>query len=194
MMGETSWANPKITNELIVKAKSSGFDAIRLPVSWSQYANQPTAKIDPAWLDRVKQVVKYCIDNDLYVIVNIHWDGAWLERTIAVDNQAANYAKQRAFWQQIATHLREFDEHLIFASANELDVAGPAEMQVLMSHHQTFIDAVRATGGRNAHRALVVQGPNTDFDKTTKLWTAMPKDTVSNKLMFEVHFGMGGSA
>jgi endoglucanase len=186
--GETGWFNPRVSPELIRAVSTNGFDAVRIPVSWNQYANQKTAKIDPAWLNRVKQVVKYCVDNKLYVIVNIHWDGGWLENNVTADKQAANNAKQRALWEQIATHLRDFDEHLLFASANEPNVSTEAQMDVLNSYHQTFIDAVRATGGKNSHRVLVVQGPAADIEKSANWWTTMPKDTISNKLMAEVHF------
>ena len=186
--GETAWGNPLITEALIKAAKANGFNAIRLPVAWDQYANQQTAKIDQAWLDRVKQVVKYCVDNQMYVLVNIHWDGGWLERNVVPNKQAAVNEKQKAFWAQIATQLRDFDEHLMFASANEPSIDATTQMTVLNSYHQTFVNAVRATGGKNAHRILVLQGPQTDIDKTMKMWTAMPTDTVSNKLMAEVHF------
>ena len=186
--GETGWGNPLITEAMIKAAKADGFNAIRLPVAWDQYANQQTAKIDQAWLDRVKQVVKYCVDNQMYVLVDIHWDGGWLERNVVPEKQVAVNEKQKAFWTQIATQLRDFDEHLMFASANEPSVDTATQMPVLMSYHQTFIDAVRATGGKNAYRVLVVQGPSVDIDKSAKLWTVMPTDTVSNKLMYEVHF------
>lgn len=186
--GETAWGNPKVTAELVQLAKDNGFDAIRIPVSWNQYADQQTGKIDPVWLDRVKQVVQYCVDRDIYVIVNIHWDGGWLENNVTTQKQIENNAKQKAFWQQIATHLRGFDEHLLFASANEPNVKTAEQMQVLLSFHQTFIDAVRATGGKNAYRVLIVQGPETDIEKTNLLWTQMPTDTLANRLMAEVHF------
>ncbi len=186
--GETAWGNPTITNELIKLIKKSGFNAIRLPVSWNQYANQDTAKIDPVWLSRVKEVAQYCVDNELYVIVNIHWDGGWLENNVTPEKQAENNLKQKAFWEQIATLLRDFDEHVIFASANEPNVDTAAKMDVLLSYHQTFIDAVRATGGKNAYRVLVVQGPNTDIEMTNKLMTTMPADKVKNRLMAEIHF------
>ncbi|WP_235537923.1 glycoside hydrolase family 5 protein [Pelomonas sp. Root1217] len=185
--GETGWFNPKVSPELIRLVRASGFDAVRIPVSWNQHANQKTAKIDAAWLDRVKQVVKYCVDNNLYVIVNTHWDGGWLERNVTADKQAATNAKQRALWEQIATHLRDFDEHLLFASANEPNVSTEEQVDVLNSYHQTFIDAVRATGGKNSHRVLVVQGPAADVEKSVNWWT-LPKDTVGNKLMAEMHF------
>jgi len=186
--GETGWFNPPVSEELIRLVKTSGFDAVRIPVSWNQHANQNTAKIDPAWLDRVKQVVKYCVDNNLYVIVNIHWDGGWLQNNVTADKQAANNAKQRALWEQIATHLRDFDEHLLFASASEPNVSTEEQMGVLNSYHQTFVDAVRATGGKNSYRVLVVQGPTADIEKSADWWTTMPNDTTSDKLMAEVHF------
>lgn len=185
---ETYWGNPKITKEFVAFVKQSGFSAIRLPVSWDQYANQTTAEIDPNWLNRVKEVVQYCVDNDLYVIVNIHWDGGWLEENVVPAKQAQNNAKQQAFWEQIATQLRDFDEHVLFASANEPNVKTAEQMAVLNSYHQTFVDAVRATGGKNAQRVLIVQGPSTDIEQTNKLWTQMPTDTVTNKLMVEIHY------
>lgn len=185
---ETYWGNPKISPEFVQLVKNSGFNAIRLPVSWDQYADQTTAKIDDLWLARVKEVVNYCIDNDLYVMVNIHWDGGWLENNVTAEKQAANNAKQKAFWEQIATQLRDFDERVIFASANEPNVENSAQMAVLQSYHQTFVDAVRATGGKNAYRSLIVQGPSTDIEKTNQLMSQLPVDTAANRLMVEVHY------
>jgi endoglucanase len=186
--GETAWGNPLVSNQLMQLVKANGFTAVRIPVSWDQYADQSTAAIGGTWLARVKQVVQYAVDNELYVIVNVHWDGGWLEKHVDVADQSAVNYKQRAYWQQIATTLRDFDEHVMFASANEPNADSSEEMAVLLSYHQTFVDAVRETGGRNAYRVLVVQGPNTDIDLTNTLWGAMPTDTVANRLMAEVHF------
>lgn len=186
--GETAWGNPMVSNQLIQLVKQNGFDAIRIPASWDQYSNQTSAAIDPAWLDRVKEVVTLCLDNDMPVILNIHWDGGWLENNITPEKQAENNAKQRAFWQQIATHLRDFDERLMFAGSNEPNVDNTEQMAVLMSYHQTFVDAVRETGGRNAYRILVVQGPSTDIEKTNDLMAQLPVDSVQDRMMVEVHF------
>jgi aryl-phospho-beta-D-glucosidase BglC (GH1 family) len=147
-----------------------------------------TGQIKTEWLNRVKEVVQYCVDNDMYVIVNIHWDGGWLENNCTEAKKEANNAKQKAFWEQIATHLRGFDEHLLFASANEPNVDNATQMAVLTSYHQTFIDAVRATGGKNANRTLVVQGPSTDIEKTNKLMLTLPTDNVTSRMMVEVHY------
>jgi aryl-phospho-beta-D-glucosidase BglC (GH1 family) len=207
---ETGWGNPLITNQLIQTYKNAGFNAIRLPVSWDKHANQTTGKIDDAWLARVKQVVQYCVDNDMYVIVNIHWDGGWLEKSwperntqedrtkeITPATKDAVNAKQKAYWEQIATTLRDFDEHVMFASANEPATGNEdntdkealkAAVAVLKSYHQTFVDAVRSTGGRNANRVLVVQGPETNIDLSVKYMTALPTDTVAGRMMAEIHF------
>ncbi|PIF31838.1 aryl-phospho-beta-D-glucosidase BglC (GH1 family) [Flavobacterium sp. 9] len=186
---ETAWGNPKVTKALIDAVKASGFNAIRIPCSWNQYLeNSATAKIKTDWLNRVKEVVQYCVDNNMYVVVNIHWDGGWLENNITEAKKVENNAKQKAFWEQIATHLRGFDEHLLFASANEPAVEDATQMAVLTSYHQTFIDAVRSTGGKNAYRTLVVQGPTTDIEKTNKLMTTLPTDTATNRMMVEVHY------
>jgi endoglucanase len=186
--GETNWGNPLITENYIKFVKQQGFNAIRIPCSWDQYTNQTTAKIQDSWLNRVKEVVQYCVKNDVYVLLNVHWDGGWLENNINPLKKDSVVAKQKALWEQIATALRDFDEHLLFASANEPAVQTGTEMGVLLSYHQAFVDAVRSTGGRNTYRVIVVQGPSTDIDKTDALMTALPADPIPNRMMTEVHF------
>ncbi|WP_246125190.1 glycoside hydrolase family 5 protein [Exilibacterium tricleocarpae] len=186
--GETAWGNPRTTRQLIQLVKSSGFDSIRLPVSWDQYADQATAEIDRGWMNRVTEVAQWCLDSDMTVLLNIHWDGGWLEQNVYADAQELVNAKQKALWQQIATHFRDFDERLMFAGSNEPAVEDASGMGVLLSYHQTFIDAVRATGGKNAYRILVVQGPTTDIEKTHQFMRTLPEDTVADRLMVEVHF------
>jgi endoglucanase len=186
--GETAWGNPVITPQLIQTVKQAGFTAIRLPASWDQYADQRTGKISDVWLNRVRQVVQDCVNNGMYVIVNIHWDGGWLDDNITSRKQAAVNAKQKAYWEQIATHLRDFDEHLMFAGTNEPPAKDATQMSILLSYHQSFIDAVRSTGGKNAYRVLVVQGPSTSIDLSNSLMHTMPTDSVPARLMAEVHF------
>lgn len=186
---ETAWGNPMATKELIDFVKQSGFDAIRIPCSWNQYLEDvESAKIKTEWLDRVKEVVQYCVDNDMYVLLNIHWDGGWLENNVNETSKEEVNAKQKAYWEQIATHLRDFDEHLLFASANEPAVDDAVQMAVLNTYHQTFVDAVRSTRGKNAYRTLVVQGPTTDIEKTNNLMHTLPTDTVADRMMVEVHY------
>lgn len=188
---ETCWANPAVTPAYIKSVKDSGFDAIRIPLAWDQYADKTTGKISEAWFNRVKQVVQYAVDNGLYVIINIHWDGGWLERHVNEASKVAVNAKQKAYWQQIATKMRDFDEHVMFASANEPSADSLAQVPVLDSYHKTFVDAVRSTGGRNAYRVLVIQGLATDINLTNDLWRGMPADTVAGRQMMEIHYYPG---
>lgn len=188
--GETGWGNPVITEDYIKSVKQQGFNAIRLPCAWNwkHLSNQATEQIDSNWLKRVKEVVGYCVKNDMYVLLNIHWDGGWLDGNINAAMQDSVNARQRALWEQIATTMRDFDEHLMFASANEPPTDNAEKMAILTTYHQTFINAVRATGGRNSYRVLVVQGPSTDIDKTNDLMTALPHDQVPARMMVEVHY------
>jgi aryl-phospho-beta-D-glucosidase BglC (GH1 family) len=124
----------------------------------------------------------------MYVVMNIHWDGGWLENNCTPDRAQENNAKQKAFWEQIATHFRDFDEHLLFAGTNEPNVDDSIQMQVLQTYLQTFIDAVRSTGGRNTYRVLVIQGPGTDIEKTSRLMKQLPVDPVPGRMMAEIHY------
>lgn len=187
--GETGWGSPVITEDFIKFVRQSGFNAIRIPCAWDwqHVDNRSTAKINEAWLSRVREVVGYCVKNDIYVLLNIHWDGGWLDHNINKLKQDSVNAKQRAYWEQIATAMRDFDEHLMFASANEPPVDNAEQMEILMTYHQTFIDAVRSTGGRNSYRVLVVQGPSTDIEKTYDLMNTLPADEITGRMMVEIH-------
>ena len=186
--GETAWGNPLTTQALIDEVKRSGFNAVRIPCSWNQYSDPNTAQLQAQWLNRVKQVVQYCINDSLYVILNIHWDGGWLDNNITTTAQASVNAKQKAFWEQIATTMRDFDEHLLFASTNEPPAQDATQMSILLSYHQTFVNAVRSTGGKNTYRVVVVQGPSADIDKTTTLMNSLPSDPTPNRMMAEIHY------
>ena len=188
--GESGWGNPSITEDYIKFLKQLGFNAVRLPCAWDWHhvVDKATARINPDWLERVKEVVGYCVDNDMYVLLNIHWDGGWLENNITLVKKDSVNAKQKAYWEQIATALRDFDEHLMFAGANEPNAHNAEETEVLLSYHQTFVDAVRSTGGRNSHRMLVVQGPSTDIEKTYDLMNTLPADEATGRMMVEVHY------
>jgi len=187
--GEEGWGNPRITEEYVKFVKEQGFNAIRLPVSWDWHhiEDRSTAKIDPVWMDRVKEVVGYCVDNDMYVLVNIHWDGGWLEKNCTPAKKDSVNAKQKAYWEQIATAMRDFDEHLMFASANEPEVDDATEMEVLHAYHETFVKAVRSTGGRNSYRVLVIQAPGTSIERGNELME-MPADEIEGRMMAEVHY------
>jgi aryl-phospho-beta-D-glucosidase BglC (GH1 family) len=186
--GETAWGGVKTTQALIDSVKKDGFNTIRLPVAWFTHSDTITSVIDEAWMARVKEVVDYCINDDIYVIINMHWDSGWLEKRVNSANESIVNNRLYEYWTQIADNFKEYDEHLLFAGANEPNVEDAAGMEVLMSFHQTFIDAVRASGGNNSTRTLIIQGPSTDIDKTNKLMNSLPVDEIENRLMVEVHY------
>jgi endoglucanase len=189
--GETGWGNPAVTQRFIDSIKAAGINAIRLPCSWNGHLQDiSTCKISTSWLARVKEVVDYCYNNNMYVILNIHWDGGWLENNPTYAKQFAVNSKQKAFWEQIAVNFRDYDEHLLFAGTNEVHSSTNPTTEnhtVQQSFNQTFVNAVRSTGGRNSYRNLVIQAYNTNIDQAvTKL--VISNDSAANRLMVEVHY------
>ncbi len=190
--GETDWGNPVATKALIDAVKAAGFNAVRIPCAWNRYIiNSTTYKIKDFWLARVKEVVDYCVNNGMYAILNIHWDGGWLEENPIIAKQSEVNREQKALWEQIATYFRDYDEHLLFAGTNEVHLTSGTPTQdnfnVQMSYNQTFVDAVRSTGGKNAYRSLLVQSFNTNIDQAVS-YLKLPTDKVANRLMVEVHY------
>jgi endoglucanase len=185
---EGEW-NSKVTESYVKFLKQIGFNTVRLPTGWvwGHLSDPDKMKIDPVWLDRVKEVVGWCVDNDMYVMLNAHADLGWLENNVNTTKKDSVNAKQKALWEQIATAMRDFDEHLIFAGTNEPAVDNAEQMAVLDSYHQTFVNTVRATGGRNSYRVLVVQGPRTNGELTYNLMNKLPLDQVPNRMMVEIH-------
>jgi endoglucanase len=185
---ESAWGAGKTPKVLIDSIKAAGFNTIRIPVAWFCHSDTAKSKIDPAWMRRVKEVVDYCIGNKLYVIINMHWDKGWLENRIDARNQTQVNKRQQAYWTEIARYFRNYDEHLLFAGANEPNAASPEQMAILLSYYQTFVNAVRATGGNNASRTLIVQGPETNIEKTLEFMHVLPKDRIDNRMMVEIHY------
>ena len=188
--GETAWGNPAATQTLMNAVKAAGFKNVRLPVSWKQYADASDT-ISPTWMARVAQVVGFAQTAGLYVHLNIHWDGGWMQPTFA--SQAEVNERITKFWTQIANHFKAHDDTLLFAGTTEVMVEGdygpPKAEYVTVQNgfNQAFVSAVRATGGNNAVRHLVVQGFNTNIDYTLA-FAVMPTDTATDRLMMEVHY------
>lgn len=185
---EDAWGGGKTSQKLIDSIKAAGFNTIRIPTAWFCHSDTISSTINPQWMARVKEVVDYCAKDDLYVILNMHWDQGWLERRVNTKHQAKVNERQKVYWTQIANYFKEYDEHLLFAGANEPSASNKLQVSVLLSYYQTFINAVRATGGNNASRTLIIQGPETDIEKTLKLMNTLPTDKIMNRLMVEVHF------
>jgi endoglucanase len=189
--GETAWGNPAVNQALMNAVKAAGFKTVRIPVSWKQYADA-NDNISASWMARVTQVVDYARNAGLYAIINIHWDGGWMNNPTYAQQATIN-ARITKFWTQIANNFKNYDDTLLFAGTNEVmkdgDWGTPTVeyYTVQNSFNQTFVNAVRATGGNNAVRHLIVQGFNTNIDHTYNFFS-VPNDSASKRLMVEVHY------
>ena len=192
---ETAWQGSKTTQAIIDFVKAQGFRSVRIPCSWYVHCDA-NYNIDTKWLDRVQQVVDYCMNDSLYVILNDHYDNGWIERSFT-DRTESSVSKNcfilEMLWKQIANRFRDYDHHLLFAGMNEPDAAGDnskdktGDIATLIRYEQAFVNAVRQTGGNNAKRVLVVQSPSTSIDLATQ-YDVMPQDAVPNAMMLEVHY------
>ncbi|MGW8392624.1 cellulase family glycosylhydrolase [Pseudoduganella sp. HUAS MS19] len=188
---ETGWGNPKASQALFNAVKAAGFRSVRIPVSWKQYADA-NDNISPQWMERVTEVANYARNAGLVAMINIHWDGGWMQPTYA--QQSVANARLSKFWTQIANNFRNHDDTLLFAGTNEVMVDGnynPPSAEycdVQKGFNQAFISAVRATGGNNASRHLVVQAFNTNIDHAISCNASMPNDRVADRMMMEVHY------
>lgn len=191
--GEGCWS-PAATQAMINSVAAAGFNTIRIPVAWDSHANQTAPyTINGSWLNRVRQVVDWSLAADLTVVINTHWDGGWFESNIGTTVNPTINAKMNSYWTQIANTFAGYDDRLLFAAANEPNIRDDelnnvAQMSTLMSYYQTFVNAVRGTGGSNTSRWLVVQGPNTDIDMTDSLMNTLPSDPTEDRLAVEVHY------
>ena len=190
---ETSWGNPATTADMIKAIKAEGFNAVRIPVRWGQHCDMPTMTIDEKWLSRVKEIVDWCLAEDMYVIINTHHD-LWLEHYPTNAKKTELNEKLGKLWTNIATAFADYDGRLAFAGLNEVNAEGnwgltPTQenYDVTNSFNQTFVDAVRATGGNNALRNLVVQSYrcNPTMGLTNLV---VPTDPTPNRLSVEFHY------
>lgn len=186
---ETMWGNPKINSAYVGGIKAAGFNAVRIPCAWDYYIVDENNTIDPVWLDRVNEVVGMVLDQDMYAIVNIHWDGGWLENNIGHSSTDELLNKQKSLWSQIASRLGHYDERLMFAGLNEPNASDQQSTSALLEYEQAFIDAVRATEGNNKTRTLIFQGPGTDISNTANYFNVNPTDPSGDGyMMAEIHY------
>lgn len=196
--GETSWGQPKTTEAMIDTIKELGFNTVRIPVSWGLHTDS-NYKINASWLKRVKEVVDYAIDNGMYVIINSHHDNDFYYPSAAHRAESEKYIK--AIWEQVAECFKDYDYHLIFECMNEPRLSGTnyewyfdanasackEAATVINSLNQIYVDTVRASGGNNTDRYLMVTpydaGPSAACNSAFKL----PTDTASDRLIVSVH-------
>lgn len=190
---EWYWGNPKTTQEMIDALAAQGFNTIRIPVTWAEHiGGAPDYTIDEEWMDRVQEVVDYAVNRDMYILLDTHHEpDFWMSPK--PESEKAVIALFSSIWTQIAERFRDYDEKLLFEGMNENRVKGsanewsggtPQEREVINHMNQAFVDAVRATGGNNTDRFLVIStyGNNGGYQAITEL--EIPED---NNLIVAIH-------
>ena len=205
---ETLWNNPLTTYDMIRQIKASGYNAIRVPITYFNHiasftdvssADAVTAaqseKIDEEWLARIKEIVDYCVEQDMYCIINVHNDGSttgWLK--VNTEHSEAVRAKYKRLWTQVAEYFKDYNDYLLFEGFNEItnaknvwDFPGEEDCQWVNELNQLFVDTVRATGSNNAKRFLLVAPYAAANEQQTIDAFKMPTDTVPDRLIVSIH-------
>ncbi|WP_294401974.1 glycoside hydrolase family 5 protein [uncultured Ruminococcus sp.] len=194
---ETAWGSPVITQEMIEGYAAEGFGVLRIPVAWSNLM-APDYTISPEYLKRVMQVTDWAMDTGMYVIVNIHYDGGWFaDFSTQKDTCMQKYTR---IWEQLSDAFQDYNDHLMLESLNEEgcwddiwnrysgdDSQKKEAYDLLLEINQTFVDTVRASGGNNAKRHLLIAGYATDIDLTCDELFRMPEDP-EHRMAVSVHY------
>lgn len=210
---EVLWGQPITTQEMITGMKAAGFDTLRIPIAWmtnaTELATTGDYTIAPEYLDRVEEIINYALNADMYVIINDHWDGGWygMFGSESAETRALAMEAYKGMWTQIANRYKEYSDYLIFEGANEeigarfdensslycsdsiTTYLSDDEKYALANEvNQAFVDAVRATGGNNANRFLLIPGFGTNIANTCDDRFVMPTDSAEDKLLISVHY------
>lgn len=191
LSAETSWGQPTTTKLMVDAVKAAGFDVFRLPVSWGNHMDGDY-KVDQEWMDRVREVVDYAIDDGMFVILNTHHED-WYFPT--EENKEDDIKQLTALWSQIAEEFKGYDEHLIFEGLNEPRMRDtPQEWtggtqtsrEIVNEYEKAFYDTVRASGGNNDKRALMISGYAASSDPKVLQDIKLP-DENDKHLIISVH-------
>ena len=191
---ETCWGQPVTKPELMKMMKDAGFGAIRVPVTWYQEMDKD-GKVNDAWMNRVKEVVDYVIDNGMYCIINVHHDTGdgkqWLHASTT--NYDTNKAKYEYLWKQIAEKFKDYGQKLLFEAYNEMlddnnkwnEPASDDGYKAINSYAKSFVTTVRNTGGNNKDRNLVVN--DYSASSTPNAMKALDLPEESGHIIFQLH-------
>ncbi|MBM6993206.1 MAG: cellulase family glycosylhydrolase [Prevotella sp.] len=194
---ETLWGQPVTTAAMMEFLKQGGFNAVRIPVTWYEHLDD-AGNVDTTWMNRVQQVVDYVLSADMYCIVNVHHDtaagsGAWVKADDS--NHSSNASRFINLWTQIANRFKDYDHHLLFEGYNEMLDASNTwnapqstdSYAALNAYAQDFVTAVRATGGNNTVRNLIVNTYAGAHGQAVLDNFVVPTDNVDGHLAVEVH-------
>ncbi len=198
---EMAWCGAKTSEKLIQSVKDAGFNTIRIPVSWHNHVSGDNHTISEQWITRVQEVVDYAIDAGFYVILNIHHDNSteFMYPTSEYLEQSKHYVK--CVWEQVAARFADYDEHLVFETLNEPRMVGTNfewwlnandasckdAVACLNQLNQLALDTIRAAGGNNADRFVMVPGYCASVDGVMNDGFVIPMDTATDRIILSVH-------
>lgn len=180
---ETGWGNLKTTEAMILSVKEAGFNAVRIPVTWGEHMDGDTIQQD--WMARVKEVVDYAYNNGMYVILNMHHDD-YIWFTPSEAEYAADSAKLKKIWEQIAREFNSYGDRLLFEGMNEPRTVDSSaewsggtedERKVVNKYEQDFVNTVRASGGNNSARTLVITSYAASAEEKAMTDVVVPNDS-----------------
>ncbi|MBR4200572.1 MAG: cellulase family glycosylhydrolase [Oscillospiraceae bacterium] len=196
---ETAWGSPVITKEIIEGIAKEGFGVLRIPVAWSNMmAHDGTYTINTDYDARVHEIVDWTLDSGMYAIINIHWDGGWVNKL--PENKDETKKRFTHMWEQIADSFKDYGDYLMFEAQNEEfgwesiwnPWSGTQEQKersyaLCNEMNQAFVDTIRKSGGNNPKRHLLISGYNTGIDRTCDPLFKMPDDP-ANRMAISVHY------
>ncbi|MDR0442620.1 MAG: glycoside hydrolase family 5 protein [Treponema sp.] len=193
---EKAWGSPEITKEMIEGYAKAGFSSLRIPVAWSNMM-LPGYIINPDLLARVETIVNWTIDSGMVALVNLHWDGGWWSDFPKTYDECMK--RFTAIWTQVSEHFKEYGDRLMLESMNEVgfdSVWTPwggtqankkKAFDIVNDMNKTFVDIVRASGGNNEKRHLLIEVYNTGLEYAYDPLFKMPDDP-ANRLAATVHY------
>ena len=199
---ETVWGQPKTTQAIIDSIAAKGFNIIRVPVTWWPHMDE-NWQVKEIWMNRVKEVVDMVMNANCYCIINVMHDtgarngrtdgGGWLSAN--PDEFDASSVKYESLWKQIATEFKDYDQRLLFESFNEIldgndtwdDPSNTACYTTINKLQQIFVNTVRATGGNNEYRNLIVTTYSAGHTQAKLNGFEVPDDLHPNHLLASIH-------
>ena len=198
---EGYWCGVKTTKAVFEALKEKGFSTVRIPVSWHNHVSGEDFRVNEAWMDRVQQLVDWALACDLHVILNTHHDNspAFYYPDEAHFDSSLKYLT--SVWGQMAARFRDYDDRLILESMNEPRLVGTSHewwfeqgnpecleaAECINRLNQAFVDTVRAAGGHNATRYLMVPGYDAAPANTDPAFFRLPEDSADNRIIVSAH-------
>ncbi|MBR6101271.1 MAG: glycoside hydrolase family 5 protein [Ruminococcus sp.] len=187
---EVAWQSVKTNKAMYDLLVQDGFNLARIPVTWGYHMDE-NYKIDPAWMARVHEIVDYAIDDGMFVILNTHHEEWYFPNE---ENKQQDMEQLKALWEQVAEEFKNYDEHLIFEGLNEPRLRGTGKewtggdkesRAVVAEYEKVFYDTVRASGGNNAKRILMMTGYAASSSRNCLKEVYLPEG--DDKLIVSVH-------